>query len=645
MTGPDLYISGRQLALLRRIGRGGEGEVYLLEGAEQQAVKIYTGPPDANREAKVNAMVRSNLAQSTKLIAFPREIVTDRSGRFAGFSMRLVHGFHEIHQLCGPKSRKQHYPKADFRFLVRSATNAARAVGQAHHLRCVIGDLNESGLLVSSDATVALIDADSFQFESDKKTFPCLVGKPEFTPPELHGKSLRGVDRTPSHDHFGLAVIVFQLLFLGRHPYAGEIARELSLEQMIAANLFAYSKRRKTGVTPPGVLPSLDDFPTEIADAFERAFGLVPASRPSAAEWVDLLQRLESRLSRCRDNAMHLYPSSARSCPWCRVDLAAGSAVFGAAAARVASPPSGTTSLDVDQLWSQILAAVPPNLETLMPSSMPVITGPSREALAVKARSTKQRTIAIAIAIAALVAWTNIPGAALLWVGVLIFSFTRFVAPSADMGEWRARKAAIDREWHEQVTVWRDRLGVPAIVRLRRDLEAALNDYRRLPAEKEREVSRQKRTREERQRNAYLDRFLIRYASISGIGPARKKTLASFGIESAADIKRANILRVPGFGPSLVDKLLSWRAELEKGFAYKPTQNQDDIAARAQLDIAFANRKSALIQRLASGRDGLLRMAQALGQRQGQHDRKLTEIAAARAQLTADLAFLGVSSP
>ena len=104
MTKPDLYIGGRRLELAKRIGKGGEGEVYLLDGAEKKAVKVYTGAPNPDREAKVKAMVQHGLARSSTLVAFPGEIVTTRTGDFAGFSMRLVEGFREIHELYGPKS-------------------------------------------------------------------------------------------------------------------------------------------------------------------------------------------------------------------------------------------------------------------------------------------------------------------------------------------------------------------------------------------------------------------------------------------------------------------------------------------------------------------------------------------------------------
>jgi DNA-binding helix-hairpin-helix protein with protein kinase domain len=646
MTKPDLYIGGRRLELAKRIGKGGEGEVYLLDGAEKKAVKVYTGAPNPDREAKVKAMVRHGLARSSTLVAFPGEIVTTRTGDFAGFSMRLVEGFREIHQLYGPKSRKIHYPKADFRFLVRAAANAARAIGQVHSLPCVVGDLNESGLLVSPQGVVALIDADSFQFEAYGKVYPCLVGKPDFTAPELHGKSLAGVTRVRAHDHFGLAVTIFQLLFMGRHPYAGvQKGTDLSLDQMIAANLFAYSKRRHTGVTPPGILPSLDDFPADIGDGFERAFGLDPAKRPAAAEWVNLLQGLESRLSRCANDAMHFYPSAAKSCPWCRMEGATGAVLFVSDIMGTIAAAAGVGNFDVEKAWAAIKAVVLPDPGTVTPKLPALAAQPSKEAHAAKTGNHKYKLFGAAVVVAAIAAWVNFPGGALLWIGALIFAFFQFGKSSFDTSEWQKRYSVVDAEWDEGIAAWRNALGVASIARLHTDLEAAVNEYRGLPAEKTQAAARLKNERHTRQLNDYLDRFLIRRASISGIGEARTITLASFGIESGADIKRHAILAIPGFGPATADKLMAWRAQHEKRFVYNPAPNPADVAAQAKLDADFANRAMVLARKISGGQVELVQIANTLRQRLDREDSRLSELAAKRAQLEADLAFLGIAKP
>src|SRR5205814_7863741 len=76
----------------------------------------------------------------------------------------------------------------------------------------------------------ALIDCDSFEITDGKTVFPCMVGVPTYTPPELQGQSFQGVRRTKQHDAFGLAVLIFHMLFLGRHPFAGIRSEEHTSE-------------------------------------------------------------------------------------------------------------------------------------------------------------------------------------------------------------------------------------------------------------------------------------------------------------------------------------------------------------------------------------------------------------------------------
>src|SRR5262249_8573270 len=161
---------------------------------------------------------------------------------------------------------------------------------------CVIGDVNESGFLISSKATSVLIDSDSFQVTSAQRRFLCQVGKPEYTPPELCGARLDQLTRAPNHDNFGLAVLVFQLLFMGRHPFAGRFSGtgDMPIERSIAEYRFAYSSQSTTTkMQPPPGAPLLTDFPTYIGHAFETAFGKSGLSgRPAAATWITLLQNL-----------------------------------------------------------------------------------------------------------------------------------------------------------------------------------------------------------------------------------------------------------------------------------------------------------------------------------------------------------------
>ena len=158
-------------------------------------------------------------------IAWPFDLLrtVDDSQRIVGFLMPCVKGMYPILDFYNPKTRRQKCPFFNYRYLHRAASNLAAAVGALHAREYCIGDVNESNILVSDTALVTLVDTDSFQVReaANGTVYRCPVGKPEFTPPELQGKSFGQLDRTPEHDLFGLAVLIFQLLMEGSHPFSG----------------------------------------------------------------------------------------------------------------------------------------------------------------------------------------------------------------------------------------------------------------------------------------------------------------------------------------------------------------------------------------------------------------------------------------
>ena len=58
-----------------------------------------------------------------------------------------------------------------------------------HGTGVVVGDVNDSNVLVGGDAVVRLIDVDSFQVRDSARVFTCDVGMPIYQPPELYGRS------------------------------------------------------------------------------------------------------------------------------------------------------------------------------------------------------------------------------------------------------------------------------------------------------------------------------------------------------------------------------------------------------------------------------------------------------------------------
>jgi len=134
-----------------------------------------------------------------------------------------------------------------------------------------------------------------------------------------------------------------------------------------------------------------------------------------------------------------------------------------------------------------------------------------------------------------------------------------------------------------------------------------------------------------------LSGFLIANAKIGLIGPGRKATLASFGIETAADVSATMLARVRGFGETQKAELLAWRAGLEAKFLFNPTRGvdpQDDQALAAQ----FAVQKSRLDTTLREGLSELQKLRFDLLRMRSATEALLDDAERAQAQAAADYA-------
>ena len=82
--------------------------------------------------------------------------------------MPKITDYEPVHKAYGPTHRKEVFPHADWRFLVRTAKNLAAAFFVIHKFGYVIGDVNEGNILVNDKACVRLIDCDSFQVQDNE---------------------------------------------------------------------------------------------------------------------------------------------------------------------------------------------------------------------------------------------------------------------------------------------------------------------------------------------------------------------------------------------------------------------------------------------------------------------------------------------
>ena len=329
------YIpSGKTLIAGEEIGRGGEGVILEVRGDPTRCIKLYEGQIAEATRGKLSAMIGHPPLDPTlsnhrhHSIAWPEQILFKGPGQtaFAGFVMPRVDGkvFRTALSYLSPESRvKELGGVFNWKYLYTAAINIASSVGALHEKGYCIGDLNESNLLIAPNALITIIDCDSFQVPdaATGRVYRCLVGKPEYTAPELQGR-YGEIDRTLATDRFALGVLLFQLLMEGTHPYQsrGEAVEDLpSTQQKIVKGLFPYA-RGVRGVTPPAFAPPFELLDPNLRKLFLRCFEAGhddPAARPSAREWFDTLRNREYLLLACPVNDNHVYFSHLRQCPWC----------------------------------------------------------------------------------------------------------------------------------------------------------------------------------------------------------------------------------------------------------------------------------------------------------------------------------------
>jgi DNA-binding helix-hairpin-helix protein with protein kinase domain len=620
----------RPIALGAKLGSGGEGAVFELAGVKDLVAKIYHKPPTAEKLEKLRAMVALADPQLTKFASWPVATAHERpGGAIVGVLIPRVRDHEEIHNLYSPAHRKVKFPKADWHFLAHVAMNCAAAFEGLHESGHVIGDVNQGNVLASERGTIFLIDCDSFQIQAAGQKYLCQVGVPQFTPPELQGRSFNGLERTKNHDCFGLAVLIFHLLFLGRHPYAGRcLGRgEMPIEKAIQEYRYAFSESaaKLQMAQPPYTLPMTEVVTLDFARLFERAFDRGSESagaRPSAQEWRAALQALIGSLQPCPVDRGHKYSRAMTDCPWC-VLIRTGAPNFFVSVTikNIAGQFEQTTAIAM--LWREITQMPTPAKLTITapPRDTPIVVPrPLPENIELsRGFSTMLGGVALGAAIASLggmvvenLALVTLPIAFVFGIWWMLMHFTSTYTAEKNR-RWRSLRGAraasdkFQRVWKQCVAQLENRY-----LLLRKELAEVVDQSQKLKPQYERELRIIEKDRATQQLRLFLDsRFLTAY-DIPQIGAGRKTLLASYGIETAADIDAALIQQIPGFGPSLTASLVAWRLSMERQFKYDPAQAMPP-AVRQAVALKYAQLRQQQELRL---RDGVMRLRRILEETQ-----------------------------
>jgi len=367
----------------------------------------------------------------------------------------------------------------------------------------------------------------------------------------------------------------------------------MPLERAIGEYRFAYSAQAAaTKMLPPPGAPLLTDFPQYIAQAFESAFGRAgPNGRPTAAQWVPLLESLEKELIVCAADSIHHHVQG-KPCPWCRMEQSnPGFVAFISAPTGIFIP----TYVNISEIAAIIRGirdpGPTPNLQTVIVAPTNLSAAAPQAGLIsnlnlrayIGGGASAGGAISIFFGGAAV-----LPGLFILGFGIL----ANVLVPE-ELKRLRRERSRAEALWRAAQDAWEKQSGTQQFVEAKKQTESLIRSLSDLPNEEQRQIQILEQKKRENQLTHFLERFGIANAKIPKIGSARKAVLRSFGIETAADVDQRKISAIQGFGPTLVSSLTAWQRGLAARFVFNPNEplNPRDLSA---LKAKVASRKSEL---------------------------------------------------
>ena len=133
-----------------------------------------------------------------------------------------------------------------------------------------------------------------------------------------------------------------------------------------------------------------------------------------------------------------------------------------------------------------------------------------------------------------------------------------------------------------------------------------------------------KRDVRQKQLEHHLRRCFISHAQISGIGPGRSVTLASYGIETAYDVKEKAIYAIEGFGDYLTGCLLEWRRLMERNFQFDSSRGVPKSEIRA-VELRYARDIAPCVKHFECGPDELRKIVNVAERKARRLDEMLAE--------------------
>lgn len=321
------------------LGRGATGEVYKTQvGTKNYAVKLNHNINGFNHE-KISYMIghkpdpilfeKNNYLYP--LYSWPLAIIYEGNKKPVGFVMPLIDETKsKTLEYFYDYTLSQRLNSSDslaLSFKVQILHNLCQSIMNLHNRGVLLIDLKPQNMRVFEGTNiVTLLDCDSFKIidAQNKVLYPGEMVSPGYISPELLKSNLSVLQMTIAQDLYALAVIIFQVLNKGIHPFQGilvdaNVAANTDDEKS-AAGFYPYGNKANPVIYPKKESIH-ESFLSTTRALFDRAF-IEGQKRPTAEEWANHFESIikDRVIVRCR-----LFPNEIRhmhfknmGCPTCK---------------------------------------------------------------------------------------------------------------------------------------------------------------------------------------------------------------------------------------------------------------------------------------------------------------------------------------
>lgn len=292
---------GSQATVIKELGRGGQGIVYLVElGGQKMALKWYHTPPEdafyKNLEHNVNAGAPSDA------FIWPEYLTVKENGSY-GYIMKLRPD--DYFEFGNYLLARKNFKSLDA--MLAAAMKICEGFRMLHLKGYSYQDLNDGNFFIRpEDGDVLICDNDNVMPQGQKSG---IMGKARYMAPEI----VAGGVPDKYSDRFSLSVILF-MLFFANHPFEG--AKVVSCPCMTESfekrfygseAVFIYDKNDASNRPVRGIHQNVIKrwplFPSILKNTFIEQFSKEKLTHPNTRlieqEWEKIINKVRDELVIC----------------------------------------------------------------------------------------------------------------------------------------------------------------------------------------------------------------------------------------------------------------------------------------------------------------------------------------------------------